>query len=881
VNSVDIFEMKILGVLGRQRRTAGNFLERAALLAAAPTKASSDAAFRGPLASSGAGAPGGANQSSLAEQEWNLAHAGAVGGGAGGVAGSGSASSRPARAGSTPGSGGSVARSSRSAKAGLATGSQAAVVKLASFGAGSVRAGALLNYQSDKGELALEREDGTLVFGKEAVDDLAAEWRGEEGAREPSNDVLSFTLTLSEAATSEQVREALGVALEGHAFAWRMEETQAFVVMVAASAERNESGRLERIYANEKSLARLHEKIDGALNMSTSRSAERWTHGVEGATSELANLTKAGKIAAETSAGLAIDEAAGLLFRQKTRIDSAARPKGFNPNLELAKSWERGMRSQGQRDFGHIILSAKPGTDKEAFMDAARATLAKEFSGHEYVFVMHTNRRHIHVHAAVRLTHAEGQKLNPRIADFGRWRETLAEEARERKIPMEAVRRFDQAHAPGYKLKDIRMVERGVAPEGVRRRVARVKNKEIFRPTREEGRAHARAAAQQWTDLGERQKSFGELPPLASGAMRLYRAEPAAAAPDSHKTMIFNSDRAIAEGVARQVASRLVLLDVPAARVAEVLPARNRAENMYAVPVALGSLSQALERIDGAAIFPFQRRAEAALEPISHRENSGERVRRGDAAPSRRDVATMTEAREDIAATLTRISALLPDGEEKAAFEIERRRLVELSQDIIASQAKVEANAARRAAERAAKITKPEASERVQESSSPIEPPKASLDHSQPAFDPKAVSPDSASQGEDTQSQSRAPQRVLSQEEEKQHQRDIENRDAFRRREALKTAARPERQLTSEQEARQQLAIENRDAFLQREAQKSAARPEHQRVLSQEEEERRQRAVASLSPEEKEQHQRAIENRERFLQKQREKTEDESEGESM
>ncbi|MGC1864034.1 MAG: hypothetical protein WA733_23680 [Methylocystis sp.] len=46
----------------------------------------------------------------------------------------------------------------------------------------------------------------------------------------------------------------------------------------------------------------------------------------------------------------------------------------------------------------------------------------------------------------------------------------------------------------------------------------------------------------------------------------------------------------------------------------------------------------------------------------------------------------MTEAREDIVATLTRISDLLPDGEEKAAFEIERRRLVELSQEIIAER---------------------------------------------------------------------------------------------------------------------------------------------------------------------------------------------------
>ncbi len=59
------------------------------------------------------------------------------------------------------------------------------------------------------------------------------------------------------------------------------------------------------------------------------------------------------------------------------------------------------MRSQGRRDFAHVILSAKAGTDKEAFMDAARATLAKEFSGHVFVFVIHTNRLNIHVHAAV------------------------------------------------------------------------------------------------------------------------------------------------------------------------------------------------------------------------------------------------------------------------------------------------------------------------------------------------------------------------------------------------------------------------------------------------------------------------------------------------
>jgi hypothetical protein len=252
---------------------------------------------------------------------------------------------------------------------------------------------------------------------------------------------------------------------------------------------------------------------------------------------------------------------------------------------------------------------------------------------------------------------------------------------------MESVRRFDQAHAPGYKLKDVNMVERGIAPEAARRRIERVKNKEIHRPTRPEGRHRAAEAARQWSNLAER-KVFGALPPLAEGATRLYRAEPVAAAEGFHKTMMFTSEPAIAEQIAQRVESRLVFLDVSASRLAEVLPARNQPDTIYAVPVALGSLSRESDRIDSGAILPFQRRVEAALEPISRRENSIE-IATGEA--NLRTVETMTTAREDIVGTLTRISDLLPEGAEKAAFEIERRRLLELSQEIIASQTKLEA----------------------------------------------------------------------------------------------------------------------------------------------------------------------------------------------
>ena len=285
-----------------------------------------------------------------------------------------------------------------------------------------------------------------------------------------------------------------------------------------------------------------------------------WAHGVEGATTQLAALTKAGALPAETDAGISLEEAADRHFSRQPSNANRSKPKNFNPALEIAKTWRPAMRSSSPRDFAHVILSAKPGTDEEAFMDAARATLAREFKGHEYVFVMHTNRRHIHVHAAVRLTSATGEKLHPGIQDFNRWRQTLAEEARERHIPMEAVRRFDQAHAPAYKLKDAKMVERGIAPESVRRRVERVQNREIHRPTREEGRRRAAEAASQWKSLAARHAVV--LPPLAAGAVRLYRAE--AVNEGFHRAPLFSVDRALAESyAAKGQPSRLVYLDVP------------------------------------------------------------------------------------------------------------------------------------------------------------------------------------------------------------------------------------------------------------------------------------------------------------------------------
>ena len=220
------------------------------------------------------------------------------------------------------------------AKAGLAAGSQAAVVKLASYGSGSVRAASLLNYQSDKGQLTLEREDGTLVVGKAAVNDLAAHWRDDD-AREPSNDVFRVTLTFESGIDHQAARAGLAVALDSHCYAWRIEDrvdsTLLHLVAVAAGARKDEYGKKERIYANEKSINRFHDKLEDAFGRDVDLSAPVWAHGVEGATTHLAALTNAGELRAETDAGITLQEAADRHFTKQPSNANRAKPANFNP----------------------------------------------------------------------------------------------------------------------------------------------------------------------------------------------------------------------------------------------------------------------------------------------------------------------------------------------------------------------------------------------------------------------------------------------------------------------------------------------------------------------------------------------------------------------
>ncbi len=575
-----------------------------------------------------------------------------------------------------------AARSPLTAKANLAAGSQAAVVKIASFGSGTARAQSLLSYQSDKGELTLERHDGLMITGQRSVADFAATWRAEDG-RAPSNDALQFTVRLDGAIGAQQAQDALAEALRGRHYAWRVSQHGAHshveIVITAASRERNAGGRLHRIYDNQRSIDGLRDRLEAAFGRDAEFMDPKWAHGVEGATTALARLTRGGKVDAYAPNGRSLKDEAERLARERPNRLSGGVSREANTSLEIAKSWRPHMRSSAPRDFAHVILSAKPGTDKEAFMDAARATLAREFAGHEYVFVMHTNREHIHVHAAVRLVRDDGKRLDPKIQDFSRWRDTLAAEARARGIAMENVRRFDQAHAPAYKLKDVKMMERGIAPHSVRRRIERVKNREIHRPTREEGRRRAQDAARQWRNVAA-MSPRSAAPPPAPGAVRLYRLDGGA----DRRGALFAADMATAAAYAKTgVAARMIYVDIPAARVAELKSSRTLPGKVFVVPRAISAQSRSLDGAPSAAVAHFQQRAESALRgraPSTDAEETG----------PMRTVETMIAARDSMADTISKIGKALPGDEAREQFAEQSRRLLDKADEAIAAQTNLE-----------------------------------------------------------------------------------------------------------------------------------------------------------------------------------------------
>lgn len=123
------------------------------------------------------------------------------------------------------------------------------------------------------------------------------------------------------------------------------------------------------------------------------------------------------------------------------------------------------------RDQVNVVVSSIPGTSPEAVQKAARAFGEEAFKGHRYVFVLHNDKNHPHVHFAVEMRGSE-KKLDPRKSDLRRWRELWAENARKQGIELACSTRAARGigrrrpKTPIYQ-----MQQRGVTPEVVKHAV--------------------------------------------------------------------------------------------------------------------------------------------------------------------------------------------------------------------------------------------------------------------------------------------------------------------------------------------------------------------------------------------------------------------------
>ena len=209
--------------------------------------------------------------------------------------------------------------------------------------------------------------------------------------------------------------------------------------------------------------------------------------------SHLEYITRNGELAAETEQGAVLAGRQGLRDLQERWTDDVTLDDRRRANATLSIN---------------MILSMPPGTDPIKVRDAVRAFATDTFEGrHDYVFVMHQDDEHPHVHLTVRSLGYNGRRLNPRKADLHHWRECFASELRLRGIAAEATPRRTRGKIRKADRGKLRaMKERGSVP-----RVERLAREEVVheavsgtkaeRPWEEKIRARQQTIRQRYLEL--------------------------------------------------------------------------------------------------------------------------------------------------------------------------------------------------------------------------------------------------------------------------------------------------------------------------------------------------------------------------------------------
>lgn len=119
---------------------------------------------------------------------------------------------------------------------------------------------------------------------------------------------------------------------------------------------------------------------------------------------------------------LETENQAGETFSHKDEISLAIN--------ELCNAVEDEKKRKNGRTGMHLTLSMPKGTDPEKVKRAARNVLHDEFEQHDYLFVLHTDQPHPHVHAFIRTQDRQGKRLRVGKEDLFRYRRKFAAELR-------------------------------------------------------------------------------------------------------------------------------------------------------------------------------------------------------------------------------------------------------------------------------------------------------------------------------------------------------------------------------------------------------------------------------------------------------------------
>jgi hypothetical protein len=135
--------------------------------------------------------------------------------------------------------------------------------------------------------------------------------------------------------------------------------------------------------------------------------------------------------------------------------DDGNQIKGEDLGKELMEDWDLDLdEHRRQSDLASVggrappklahklLFSMPPGTPSQGVLAAARNFLREEFAlKHRYVFVLHTDEPHPHVHAVVKAVSEQGVRLNIRKATLREWRREFAKHLREQGIEANATER--------------------------------------------------------------------------------------------------------------------------------------------------------------------------------------------------------------------------------------------------------------------------------------------------------------------------------------------------------------------------------------------------------------------------------------------------------